>query len=310
MSGEDEINFQFFAENSADIVCRVGLDKVMRYVSPSCFYLLGWRPEEMTGKGPEAFVLAEDLPTLDAAAAKIVSPDVQNSPATVRMRKKDGSAAWMEINALLVRDSATREAREVVLIMRDVTERKVLEELLAGLALTDGLTGLWNRRAFDDALEREWKRTTREGPQISLLLLDLDHFKEFNDQYGHQVGDDCLRAVAVAIKGAVRATDTVARYGGEEIAIILPSTDTAGAGEVAEKVRSAVESLRLTHLGNPEGNGWMTASIGAATALARYGGTTSKPEGLLQAADNALYKAKHGGRNRVETALLVAAMDC
>jgi len=310
MSGEDEINFQFFAENSADIVCRVGLDKVMRYVSPSCFYLLGWRPEEMTGKGPEAFVLAEDLPTLDAAAAKIVSPDVQNSPATIRMRKKDGSAAWMEINARLVRDSATGEAREVVLIMRDVTERKVLEERLAGLALTDGLTGLWNRRAFDDALEREWKRTTREGPQISLLLLDLDHFKEFNDQYGHQVGDDCLRAVAVAIKGAVRATDTVARYGGEEIAIILPSTDTAGASEVAEKVRSAVESLRLTHLGNPEGNGWMTASIGAATALARYGGTTSKPEGLLQAADNALYKAKHGGRNRVETALLVAAMDC
>ena len=305
----DEIDFQFFAENSADIVCRVGLDRVMHYVSPSCFYLLGWRPEEMTGKGPEVFVLAEDLPTLDAAAALILSPDIQNSPATVRMRKKDGTAAWMEINARLVRNPATGEGQEVVLIMRDITERKLLEERLSGLALTDGLTGLWNRRAFDEALEREWKRTTREGSQISLLLLDLDHFKEFNDQYGHQVGDDCLRAVAVAVTGAVRATDTVARYGGEEIAIILPSTDTAGAGDVAEKVRSAVESLRLTHLGNPAGGGWMTASIGAATALARHGGTMSMPEGLLQAADNALYKAKHGGRNRVATALLVAAMD-
>lgn len=309
MSGDDEINFQFFAENSADIVCRVDLDKVMRYVSPSCFYILGWKPEEMTGKGPEAFVLAEDLPSLDAAAALIISPEVQNSPATVRMRKKDGSAAWMEINARLVRDPTTGGGREVVLIMRNITERKLQEERLAGLALTDGLTGLWNRRAFDEALEREWKRTTREGSQISLLLLDLDHFKEFNDQYGHQVGDDCLRAVATALFGAVRATDTVARYGGEEIAIILPSTDAAGAAEAAERVRASVESLRLTHLGNPEGSGWMTASIGAATALARYGGTMSMPAGLLQAADNALYKAKHGGRNRVATALLVAAMD-
>ncbi len=109
--------------------------------------------------------------------------------------------------------------------------------------------------------------------------------------------------------GAVRATDMVARYGGEEIAVILPSTRTSGAVDVAEKVRAAVEALRLTHEGYPEGGGWVTASVGAATALARSGGTMSMPESLLLAADNALYKAKHGGRNRVATALLVASKD-
>jgi diguanylate cyclase (GGDEF)-like protein len=190
--------------------------------------------------------------------------------------------------------------------MRDISERKLLEEKLSRLALTDGLTGLANRRAFDEALEREWKRTAREGSQISLLLLDVDHFKPFNDRYGHQVGDDCLRAVAIAVREAVRGTDIAARYGGEEIAVILPSTNSVGAVAAAEKVRTAVEALQITHEGNPEGGGWVTASVGAATALSRHGGTMRMPESLLLAADTAMYKAKREGRNRVATALLVA----
>jgi diguanylate cyclase (GGDEF)-like protein len=175
------------------------------------------------------------------------------------------------------------------------------------MALTDGLTGLANRRAFDKALKSEWKRTLREGSEVSLLLLDIDHFKLFNDRYGHLVGDDCLRAVAAAVSGAVRASDSVARYGGEEIAVILPSTLIAGAVEVAEKVRSAVEALRLCHEGNPEGGGGVTVSVGVATALARVGGTMRMPESLLLAADNAMYKAKREGRNRVATSLLIAS---
>ena len=137
-------------------------------------------------------------------------------------------------------------------------------------------------------------------------MLDLDRFKEFNDQYGHQVGDDCLRAVARTVRGAVRTTDIAARYGGEEIAVILPSTNTAGAVEVAEKVRVAIEALQITHEGNPETGGWVTASVGVATALSRHGGTMRMPESLLLAAYNALYKAKREGRNQVATALLVA----
>jgi diguanylate cyclase (GGDEF)-like protein/PAS domain S-box-containing protein len=306
VSGENETNFQFLAEHSVDIICRVGLDLTMHYASPSTFRVLGWKPEEMTGKVAKDFILAEDMPVLTAAIVRIFNPDVQTETATVRMRKKDGSTVWMEMNARLVRDSSTGEPREFVTVMRDITERRILEEQLSTLSLTDGLTGLSNRRAFDEALDREWKRTLREGSQISLLLLDIDHFKEFNDQYGHQVGDDCLRAVAASLKEAVRAADVIARYGGEEIAVILPATDTAGAVEVAEQMRSAVEALRLTHEGRPEGGGHVTVSIGAATALARQGGTISLPESLLLAADTAMYKAKTGGRNRVATALVVA----
>ena len=279
------------------------MDRVLDYVSPSSFHILGWRPEEMTGRPVEDFILDEDRPVLAATIAS------QGRSVMLRMLKKDGSTVWMENRATLVCDSTTGEPKEWVVTMRDITERKVLEQELSALALTDGLTGLPNRRAFDEALEREWKLTLREGAQISLLLLDIDHFKEFNDQYGHQVGDDCLRAVTAAVRGVLRTSDIAARYGGEEIAVILPSTDTPGAVAVAEKVRSAIEALQITHGGNPEGGGWVTASIGVATALSRQGGTMRMPESLLLAADSALYKAKREGRNRVATALLVARRD-
>src|SRR5208337_4169288 len=112
----------------------------------------------------------------------------------------------VEINVRLVRDPVTGEPKEHVIVMRDMTERIGLEKKLSTLALTDSLTRLMNRRAFDEALTPEWKRGVRYGGQISLLMLDIDHFKRFNDRYGHQAGDDCLRAVAEAVSSAVRAT--------------------------------------------------------------------------------------------------------
>jgi diguanylate cyclase (GGDEF)-like protein/PAS domain S-box-containing protein len=306
MPTKDATDFQFLAENSADMICRSGMDMVLNYVSPSSLPLLGYKPEEMVGQHTDVLILPEDIPTLRTAVVRILASEDQTDSETIRMRKKNGDMVWMEINARLVRDPVTREPKEVVTVLRDITERKMLEEKLSALALTDGLTGILNRRAFDQALDREWKRTLRESSEISLLLLDIDHFKLFNDRYGHMVGDDCLRAVATAVSGAVRASDIVARYGGEEIAVILPSALLAGAVEVAEKVRSAVAALRLSHEDNLEGGGGLTVSVGVATALARAGGTMRMPESLLLAADNALYKAKHEGRNRVATSLLLA----
>jgi diguanylate cyclase (GGDEF)-like protein len=176
------------------------------------------------------------------------------------------------------------------------------------MAMKDGLTGLANRRSFDETLEREWSATSRDGTQMSLLLLDVDHFKLFNDSYGHQVGDDCLRAVAAAVVAAVRPGDIVARYGGEEMAVILPRADAACAERVAEKVREAIVALALPHAARPQG-GTVTASIGVATAVACIGGTMRMPEALLASADTALYKAKSLGRNRVEAGLLLAPAD-
>ena len=309
MTGKDETDFKVLAEYSADVICRVGLDMKLLYVSPSSFDVLGWTPEEMMGMEPFALIFPEDLPELLATAQRNLTPGIAPSLVAARVRRKNGTLVWMEVSARVVRDPTTREVTTTVIVMRDISERKILEEKLSTMALTDGLTRLANRRAFDEALHREWKRTLREGSQISLLLLDIDHFKELNDAYGHQVGDDCLRAVASAVKGAVRATDIAARYGGDEIAVILPSADSAGAGEVAEKVRAAVAALQITHERNHEGGGWVTVSVGAATALSREGGTMKMPESLLLAADNALYKAKREGRNQTASALLMAIKE-
>ena len=275
----------------------------------------------MTGSLASDFIVGEDLPVVKEAISRCNLQGVDGVTATIRYRRKVGPPVWMEVNARAVRDPSSGEPVEHVIVMRDVTDRKLLEEQLSRLALTDGLTGLANRRAFDQTLEREWSRTLREGSQISLLLLDIDHFKQFNDRYGHQFGDDCLRAVASAVTRAVRASDTAARYGGEEISVILPACDPPGASEIAERIRQAVESLRLIDEDNfgstrsgdscsgpaeDRTTASVTVSIGVATALARHGGTMRLPESLLMAADNALYKAKNSGRNRLATALLMA----
>jgi diguanylate cyclase (GGDEF)-like protein len=255
---------------------------------------------------PLSLMVPEDAPAVDAAVARTAASGSPFATVTVRMRRKDGATVWMEATSRKVLDSVTGEVKEYITVLRDISERKQFEEKLATQALTDGLTGLANRRSFDETLNREWKRTLREGSQLSLLLIDIDSFKALNDKYGHQVGDDYLRTISAAVSGVVRAPDIVARYGGEEIAVILPGADSQGAVEIAERVRTAIEALRLTHEGNPVGGGCVTASIGAATALARRGGTIRMPESLLLAADTAMYKAKQGGRNRVETAVLLA----
>jgi diguanylate cyclase (GGDEF)-like protein/PAS domain S-box-containing protein len=302
----DETDFKFLTENSVDIICRARPDYSLQYVSPSCFRILGWTQAEMMEAPPLSLMVPEDAPAIDAAVARAAASGSSFGTVTLRMRRKDGSAVWMEVTSRQVLDSVTGEVKEFVTVLRDISERMQFEQTLASLALTDGLTGLANRRSFDETLNREWMRTLREGSQLSLLLIDIDSFKALNDKYGHQVGDDYLRTISAAVSGVVRAPDIVARYGGEEIAVVLPGADTQGAVEIAERVRTAIEALRLTHEGNPLGGGCVTASIGAATALARQGGTIRMPESLLLAADNAMYKAKQGGRNRVATAVLVA----
>ncbi len=176
--------------------------------------------------------------------------------------------------------------------MRDITERKTLEERLSELALTDSLTGLSTPRAFDEALEREWSRTQREGSRISLLLLHFNDFGQFHDWQAHLEGDPCLATAAAAIIAVLRITDFAARYGAEDIAIILPGTSPGGAAKVAEKVRSAIEPLRSALKRKTEGHGWAAVSIGISTVLARSSGTLRVPEILVLAADSALQRAK------------------
>jgi diguanylate cyclase (GGDEF)-like protein len=166
------------------------------------------------------------------------------------------------------------------------------------LASKDGLTNLANRRCLDETLDREYSRALREQTPLSFILLDLDYFKSFNDHYGHQAGDDCLRAVSRAVSGFVRRPgDLAARYGGEELAVILSNTDAAGAAQVAEAVRAKIEALRLPHARSPLSGGAVTASVGVSTLAP--GETAGGVQRIVQRADEMLYEAKRRGRNRV-----------
>jgi diguanylate cyclase (GGDEF)-like protein len=182
----------------------------------------------------------------------------------------------------------------VVETLRDVTDEKRAQVALEQLATRDGLTGLANRRCFDDTLNAEWQRALRQQQPLSLLMVDVDNFKQYNDAYGHLGGDECLQRIATAVSSEMRANDLVARYGGEEFAVILPNQSLKGAAIVAERIRCRVEQLRLPNLGSQQHV--VTVSIGAATALAA---PENDPSQLVATADSALYRAKHMGRNRI-----------
>ncbi len=191
---------------------------------------------------------------------------------------------------LLQRDEAYRALR--------VSQQQLLDTnlVLQRLMNSDGLTGLSNRRHFDEYLELEWRRALRDQTQLSLLMIDVDYFKSFNDSFGHLDGDEALRRVADAIRDScARSTDLPARYGGEEFALVLPNTSPGGARLVAEKLRQTIAGLKIPHIAPNEGS-HLTVSIGLSTQIPQGG---SHCRQLISAADKGLYQAKHNGRNQV-----------
>jgi len=235
---------------------------------------------------------------------------------TVALGKEETLAAWRTESARTI-GVALSLLLVIILIgtllilaiqRRIGTERLLMtarEDLLKAnhqlevLASRDPLTGLSNRRSFDDGLSAELRRAQRDEKPLSLLLIDIDHFKRFNDTYGHPAGDECLRTIGQLLADSVRRSgDLVARYGGEELVVILPNTDAAGAIAVAEQFLKTLEQKNLPHVGSPFQH--VTASIGTATLPP--GQTGISAAALIEAADQALYRAKAAGRNRLDSA--------
>lgn len=291
-----EANFRLLAEQSSDMVTRIGLDNRLLYVSPACVRITGWPAEQLLDTSALAGIHPDDMERVEQAIAALKNGEAEEARFIYRQRHRDKGEIWAEAALHVTLASDNGEIDGVVAVMRDMTEQKDLQDKLASLATTDGLTGLANRRAFDERLADEWARARRDGTQLSLLLIDVDHFKKFNDHYGHLAGDGCLRALSRILSAtARRPADLAARYGGEEFAVLLPNTGPDGCAEVGEAIRQALHDLAMLHAQNPPSR-LVTVSVGAATSLPSQASDSST---LVAAADRALYAAKDSGRDRL-----------
>lgn len=291
-----EANFRLLAEQSSDMVTRIGLDNRLIYVSPSCVRITGWSAEELLDTSALAGIHPDDMERVEQVIAALKNGEAEEARFVYRQRHRDKGEIWAEAALHVTPAADSGEIDGVVAVMRDITEQKDLQDKLASLAATDALTGLANRRAFDERLADEWARARRDGTQLSLLLIDVDHFKKFNDHYGHLAGDGCLRALGRILSAIVRRpADLAARYGGEEFAVLLPDTGPDGCAEIGEGIRQALHDLAMVHAQNPPSR-LVTVSVGAATGIPSQASDSST---LVAAADRALYAAKDSGRDRL-----------
>jgi diguanylate cyclase (GGDEF)-like protein len=216
-------------------------------------------------------------------------------------RRKDGTIFDLEVSTTVLQsDNET----QLIVFLRDISARKRYEELilqknneLERLSITDGLTNIANRRHFDEVLTNEYARHARSGAKLSLIIMDIDYFKAFNDYYGHVEGDECLRQIGrVMAVNAAREADLAARYGGEEFVYILPETDSEGAKIIAEKLLHGIRNLAIPHAKSKVSK-VVTASLGVVSVTCYNGGSAVD---IMTEADKLLYLAKSNGRNRVE----------
>lgn len=225
------------------------------------------------------------------------TPGVSDIP-VIMMTSQDDNSDNEELSFKLgAADFIPKPFKPSVVVARARSQVSLYEyhKELESTVITDSLTGIYNRRGFDEFLEREWKRGSRDNSPLTLLLLDIDHFKLYNDNYGHQAGDGALQLVGQAIKFTLyRMSDVPARYGGEEFGVILPDVGRSGAAVVAKRLMETIRSLGIKHEPSPTAK-TITVSIGGATAP-----PLGSKEALIKTADTMLYKAKEAGRNRFE----------
>ena len=310
---ESEETYRSILNASPDDITITDLEGRILMVSPASKRIFGYEPnfDSFIGMRLVDFIVPEDV---ERAQANIVLMYQGGYPRPNEYRgvRQDQSIFDIEVNSGFIHN-ANGQPTKMVFIVRDITERKLAEQKIQELvqqleierdtahfnSITDSQTGLANRRYFDEALRTEFYRLKRSGSTLSLIMLDVDHFKKFNDSYGHLAGDDCLRQIGTTLKTIVgRVPDIVARYGGEEFVVILPETEDNGARTLAERIRKAVLELAISHSASGTEE-YVTISLGVVTV---YTIGLASPEQVVALADEALYCAKKGGRNRIAVA--------
>lgn len=280
------------------------LDPQLRVVrvNPGFERITGWRGTAITGQPLP--ILGEDLPEIaPQILARLREASHWSGPLWAQRAGGDSFPVDASVDA--VREAGGRIGN-LVLVFRDVTMQKRLEDRLRELSQTDALTLLANRRRFDEVLEDAWRAAMRSGAPLSLLMIDVDYFKAYNDLYGHPEGDRCLQDVAAILSESVAANHPealLARYGGEEFAVILPHADRAAASELGETLRARVEARAIAHRGHPDA-GRVTISVGVSTRIPPH---SEDLDELTASADAALYRAKQHGRNAVVAGAPAAA---
>jgi diguanylate cyclase (GGDEF)-like protein/PAS domain S-box-containing protein len=317
---ESEELYRSILNASPDDITITDLKGHILMISPAARKMFGYAPDydQFIGKQLLDYIVPEERTRAKANIVRMCKGDHTGTNEYHGVRK-DGSIFDIEVNSGLIL-GADQQPAKMLFIVRDITERKQAEELIQQLvqqlevekktaelnANTDSLTGVANRRYFDQVLNTEFHRLKRTGAPLSLIMLDVDHFKNFNDSYGHLAGDDCLRQIGTTLKTFVRrASDFVARYGGEEFVVVLAETDPHGAEILAERIRTAIEALAIPHAGSEVAQ-VVTVSLGVVTV---YPSGMSSTEQIMALADKAMYRAKQAGRNRTSVAAEYAFLE-
>lgn len=272
----------------------------IQYANPACERYLGYGPGELDGRSLDDLlappVAQEYLDLFGQPGADAAKPGCGGAR-EVLIRQRDGVLRAMDFTLTPIQ----AEHPLFIALLHDITHHKRSENALQRAALADPLTKIANRRHFDSFLEKEWQRAIRSGQPLSLVVLDVDHFKGYNDSLGHAAGDVCLQQVALALQShALRATDLAARYGGEEFVLLFGETGFEAACAIAEAIRTHIESL---HIPNPRSSAsdWVTASLGVATIVPTQ---RDDIKDFFVAADRAMYAVKDAGRNGVRAVRL------
>jgi len=270
----------------------------IQYANPACDRYLGHAADELVGRSLAELLAQQESYPDDCAAMEAIGHGTRE----VLIRHRDGGLRAMDLTMTPMHAADGL----FVALLHDITHHKQSEDALQRAAMLDPLTKIANRRHFDSFLEREWQRAIRNAQPLSLVVLDVDHFKLYNDTLGHAAGDVCLQKVAQALQAhALRPTDLAARYGGEEFVLLFAETPQEAAARLAEAIRTTVEALQLPNPRSPT-SPWITVSVGVATIVPTQLDQVGQ---LFVCADRAMYAAKGSGRNRVETAVAGAAWE-